>query len=554
MPCMLPAMLIRRIVTALLAGALAVAAGAAGAQESIRLPDLGGSAQAVLTPFQADRYGAQMLHRLRSMGMVLDDPLVDAYINAVGHRLAAHSDDPTHKFTFFVVKTSDVNAFAAPGGYIGVNAGLIELTQDESELAAVMAHEIGHITQHHLERAFEAAKKDAPLTALVILGAIAAEAAGGGHGGYAPYGYNGHTDSGGDAAMGVLAAGMGLMQQRSLNFSRKDEIEADRMGIRTLAAAGYDPEAMADFFQRMQDTLGNGDHVPELLLTHPVTLERIAAARARARGLEKRAANAKVPPMSQQQWQEVTAPIAYLTNPAELTTKPTNGDAAAGLDLYKLMRSRVRALSMSASAAVEYYSKHFANKQFDTIAHHYGYALALLRDNQPGKALAQIQPLAARHPSSLPLQLALADALQQNGKTTQALAAYASLNSASPGNRAIVLAWSKALINDKTPANGRKAANLLRPLLDNTAGPQLFKIYARASDAAGDHFNAAEAWANVSYLEGRPFDAMQQLQRLLKDPKLNYYQRARVQADINQLRPLLLELRKQHVQTPDRPY
>lgn len=545
------AMLMQRLATGLLSAAFAVASGAAGAQEHVRLPDLGSSALAVLSPHEASQYGAQMLHQMRAMKMVLDDPLVNDYLNDVGYRLVAHSDNPRQKFTFFVVNTPEINAFAAPGGYIGVNAGLIDLTRSESELAAVMAHEIGHITQHHLERAFEASKKDAPLMALVLLGAIAAGAADSGHG-YG-YGYNGYGQSGGDAAMGVLAAGMGLIQQRQINFTRKDEIEADRNGIQTLAAAGYDASAMAGFFQRMENALGGaGDNVPALLQTHPVTLNRIADAKSRARGLETRYHDRKVPPISRQQWEKITAPISYVSNPAELTTVHDASDA--GASRYALMRERVRALSMDAGKAVDYYRRHLGEKDFDTTANRYGYALALIRNNHADQAITQLRDAVARYPDNLPLQLAMADAQAHNGQVDQALTSYARLDAASPRNRAIVQAWASALIRDKSVAHGRKAASLLKPLLDDeTDEPQMFAIYARASEIAGDKFNAAESWANVSYLEGRPFDAMEQLQRLLKDESLNYYQRARVQADINQLRPLLLELQKRHIETPDRP-
>lgn len=545
---MLPAMLIQRLATGLLSASLALASGAAGAQDHVRLPDLGSSAQAVLSPHEASQYGAQMLHQMRAMNMVLDDPLVNDYLNDVGYRLVARSDAPTQKFTFFVVNTPVINAFAAPGGYIGVNAGLIDLTRSESELAAVMAHEIGHITQHHLERAFEASKKDAPLMALVLLGAIAAGAADSSHG--QPYGYRGYSNSGGDAAMGVLAAGMGLIQQRQINFTRKDEIEADRIGIQTLAAAGYDSLAMASFFQRMESALGGGGDVPALLQTHPVTLNRIADAKSRARALEARYRDNKVPPISRQQWEKITAPISYVSNPAELTATHEGDDSHP--TLYTLMRERVRALSMDPSKAVDYYRRHLRDKHFDIPANRYGYALALTRHHQADKALQQLQPLVTRYPSSLPLQLALADAQAHDGKTGQALATYARLDGASPHNRAIVLAWAEALIRDKSPENGRKAAGLLKPLLDDADEPRLFEIYARASEIAGDKFNAAESWANASYLAGRPFDAMEQLKRLLDSEDLNYYQRARVQADINQLRPLLLELQKRNIETPDR--
>lgn len=542
-------MLIRQLASGLLGTCLALVTGAAGAQDHVRLPDLGGSAQAVLSPQEAKQYGASMLHQMRAMNMVLDDPLVHDYLNDVGYRLVAHSDKPTQTFTFFVVNTHVINAFAAPGGYIGVNAGLIDLTHSEDELAAVMAHEIGHITQHHLERAFEASKKDAPLMALVLLGAIAAGAADSGHHGYG-VGYNGYNDGSSNAAMGVLAAGMGMIQQRQINFTRKDEIEADRTGIQTLVAAGYNPEAMASFFQRMEDTLGGSGNIPALLQTHPVTLNRIADAKARARMLESGRENAKVPPISQKQWEKITAPIRYVSHPGELL-KSADGDKPQ-LELYALMRERVRVLSDDPSKALDYYHAHMHRAGYDTPAIEYGYALALTRDHQAGKALARIKPLAAKYPSSLPIQLALADAFNQDGHEAKALGIYASLNAGTPHDRAIVLAYADALIRDKSKNHARKAAALIKPLLNDADEPQLFQTYARASEIAGNKVDAGEAWANASYLSGRPFDAMEQLKRLLQRKDLNYYQRARIQADIDQLRPILLELRKRHIHTKDR--
>src|SRR5690242_10446552 len=244
-----------RLLTALLAASLAFGA---GAQEDIRLPDLGSSADALISPQDAQDYGAAMLRQMRSLDMVVDDPLLDDYINDLGYRLVASSDRPKDHFAFIIVKDPEINAFAAPGGYIAVNSGLIQITRSESELAGVIAHEIGHITQNHLQRAFEASKKDAPLMALVLLGAIAAGA--GAHAG--------------DAAGAILMGGQGAIMQKQINFTRKDETEADRVGIQTLAKADFDPNAMAGFFERMSDTMragSGGDDVPELLQDHPVT-------------------------------------------------------------------------------------------------------------------------------------------------------------------------------------------------------------------------------------------------------------------------------------------
>jgi predicted Zn-dependent protease len=337
-----------RLLAAVVSACLAFAA---GAQEDIRLPDLGSSANALISPQEAQDYGASMLRQMRAMNMVVDDPLLDDYINDLGYRLVAGSDKPKEHFAFFIVKDPEINAFAAPGGYIAVNSGLIDITNNESELAGVIAHEIGHITQNQLLRAFEDSKKDAPLMALILLGAIAASA--GSHSG--------------DAPMAVIAGGQGLLAQKSINFTRKDEIEADRVGIQTLANAGFDPNAMANFFQRMEDVMSagaGGDNVPALLQTHPVTTMRISDA-------------------------------------SVLNSASTSGKLAN----YGLMRERVRVLAGDPHRLATYYSTSLNSRpEFDTPANRYGYALALTGSGRPDQAIAQLQPLVKSAPDNLVLR------------------------------------------------------------------------------------------------------------------------------------------------------
>lgn len=513
---------------------------AAGAQDDVRLPDLGSSASALISPQEAHQYGAAMLHQMRALNKVLEDPQVNQYLNDVGYRLVAASKDPEQKFTFFVVRDPEINAFAAPGGYIGVNSGLIILARNESELAAVMAHEIGHISQHHLERAFEASKKDAPLMALVLLGAIAAGSSGGNNG---------------DAGLAVLAGGQGLLAQRQINFTRADEAEADRVGIQTLANAGYNPEAMANFFQRMEDTLrpgSGGISVPELLQTHPVTAKRISDARARARALEKEMARNPLPAINRQQIENSTAPVPFVKNPAQLV--PANHgrhQTANGLTPFTLMRERVRVLTGDDNQLLDYYAKNFPRKDFNTPYNHYGYALDLIRTGQPGSAMAQLRPLLAAHPRNIALRLAMANALFQDGQRQAALARYAEIAQDAPDDHAVTLAYAQALTIAGAPAQALKAETMLRPLLNDSEDPDTYSSYGRASEEAGKPVRAGEAFAYASYYSGRPFDAMQQLRRLLDRPGLDYYQRARIQAHIAELTPLLMELRKRHVDTPD---
>ena len=527
-----------RLLVAMVCAGLSFGAGAQ--DKDVRLPDLGSSANALISPQEAQDYGAAMLRQMRALDMVVDDPMLDDYINNLGYRLVSGSEKPKDHFSFFIVKDNVINAFAAPGGYIAVNSGLIIITNSESELAGVIAHEIGHITQNHLERAFEASKKDTPLMALVLLGAIVAGAGAGA----------------GDAAGAILAGGQGLLLQRQINFTRKDEIEADRAGIQTLSNADFDPNAMAAFFARMEDTLrvgsgGDIGDVPAFLQDHPVTLDRISDAKARATALiaqqKKRPSGST---LDKSQWEKSTAPIAFVKDATAIASRNTN----AGLDTYLLMRERVRVLSGDAGQLATYYANNLqTEKGFDTASNRYGYALALTRSNRGGKAAEELQPILAAHPDNQVIRLAMADAKLQAGRRAEALAIYADLNQQSPRNRAIGLGYANALTDGGTQDEAKQAAVMVMPMLDNSDEPELYRAFARAADKSGDTVRAGEAYADAAYLSGRPFDAMEQLKRLLQRPDLDYYARARIQARINDLTPLVMELRKRRIQTDDNP-
>jgi beta-barrel assembly-enhancing protease len=519
-------------------GTLTFAAGAQDKPDDVRLPDLGSSANALISPQEAQDYGAEMLEQMRAMDMVVNDPLLDDYINNLGFRLVANSAKPKDHFAFFIAKDPEINAFSAPGGYIGINSGLITITRNEDELAAVMAHEIGHITQNHLQRAYEAAKKDTPLMALVALGAIAAGGA-----------------AGGQAAAAAMLGGQGVLMQKEINFTRKDEAEADRTGIMTLAKAGFDPNAMADFFQRMEDVMSadsGGIDVPSLLLDHPVTAQRISDAKARATALiaeEKQKPSGNL--LDKSSWAQQTAPIAYVKDPTTLLAT-NNSDPAP--NTYLLMRERVRVLSDDAYRMSSYYGALIGQKPgYDTPENRYGYALALTRSGQGAKAINELQPVLAKYPDSLIVRLAMADARLQAGQRAAALDIYAALNVQSPRNKAIGVAYANALSHGGSTAQASQAADMLRPMLETTDEPDIFTAYAQASERSGDTIRAGEAYAQASYLSGRPFDAMEQLKALLKRSDLDYYARARIQAHIAELTPLVMELRKRRISTDDNP-
>jgi beta-barrel assembly-enhancing protease len=513
-------------------------------ETGVRLPDIGSSAGEIMSPREARWYGASMLHELRSLDLVLDDPLLADYINTLGYRLVAHSDKPDQKYTFFVVRDSGINAFAAPGGYIGVNAGLITTAESESEVAAVLAHEVAHITQLHMQRAFEDAQKASLPIALAMLGALIAS-----------------QGASGDAAEAAIVTGTSLMQQRQINFTRQDEVEADRVGIQALARSGYDPDAMAGFFARMDRALrpsrGDGEF-PDLLRTHPVNTARISDAKARAEGIRKEIA-AAVPVELPATVNPLKHSLALNTAADQFTPVPKalpKRTVASVVDEanFALMRERARVLASAqpGQLLIWYANNIGADATAGTPAQRYGYALALTRNNQGDAALALLAPLLREHPDSLPIQIAMANAEAYAGRRADALTRFERMLANSPDHAAVSLSFAQALVDEGGRSGGRRAQNILRPMMaQEIDDPEFYRVFARASELAGDPVRAAEAYADVALLNGRLEDALNLLKRLTERKDLDYYQRARIDARIADVTPYVLELRRRGVKPED---
>ncbi len=509
---------------------------AAAREGDVRLPDIGSSAAAVMSQSEQDRYGASVLNELRSYGLVLDDPLLNDYLYGLGHRLAAAGDRPDLNFTFFVVRDNEINAFAVPGGYIGVNAGLINVMQREDELAGVIGHEIAHVSQQHLLRAYEDAKKASLPIALAMLGAMIAT--------------SGRRD---DAAQAALISGTALIQQKQINFTRGDEIEADRIGIQTLAKAGFDPHAMGGAFTALSRVMRvNGIDVPEFLRTHPVDVNRIADAKSRADALDNSARNRR----DSFSTVSIAAPIGgsllgQWKTPALATSVDDRKSSEA---YYQLMRERSRVLAASsASTMADYYRKNFKDDTtFDTPATRYGYALALIRADQADKAKEELTRLSESDPHQPLFQLALAQSMERRGERIAAEKRFETLQQNYPGNRAYTLALADALIARSEKAPAQRAQTLLRPLLEKYPNdPDLQRSFARSCELSGDKARAAEAYADVAWLNGRAEDALGQLKALAEKSELDYYQRARIDARIAQMTPEVLELRRRGEKAAD---
>ncbi|MDH3978632.1 MAG: M48 family metalloprotease, partial [Gammaproteobacteria bacterium] len=230
------------------------------------LPDIGSPADSVLSKEQEQRLGRSIYNSLRQSGSMVTDPEIQEYIQSVGQRLSAAAQNNNFRFTFFVIDSPSINAFAIPGGYIGVHTGLILATRNESELAGVLGHEVAHVTQRHISRAIFASKQESIISLATMLGAVLLGAA---------------TGNGDVIAGGVLGS-QSMSAQQQINFTRDNEYEADRVGIEFLSASGFNPNGMPDFFETLARKSAGGSEAPEFLRTHPVTVNRIAETRARA--------------------------------------------------------------------------------------------------------------------------------------------------------------------------------------------------------------------------------------------------------------------------------
>jgi predicted Zn-dependent protease len=456
------------------------------ADDAIKLPELGSPSDQYLTPADEIRLGKEFMLSVRKSSSVLDDPLISDYVQSLGRKLLKQSDAVGQEFNFFIIESPEINAFAGPGGHIGVNSGLILATQSESELASVIAHEIAHVTQKHLLRAFDAANKISGKTAALLLASILIGAAG-------------SADAGIAMATGVQASAI----QEQINFTRSNEEEADTVGIRILAESNYDPRAMPIFFERLTHASRLYESgIPEILRTHPVTTNRIADALGRAE---------KYP---------------YKQYPGDLS--------------YYLTRERLRVRSFKKPAKAV---KHFATglndgRYLNQEAHQYGYALALSINNQHTKAQEVIEKLLKKSPEQAEYVLASADVakkLKQSDKALKILDTYYSLM---PENYPVSIAYIEELTESKQLSNARQVALQTTTFHEND--PRLYRLLSKIEQLDGRQAESHRMLAEAYVANGEYMPAVQQLEIALKKvSQSDFYQTSKIESRLRKLRGLL---------------
>ncbi len=457
----------------------------------IALPEIGDSAGSIISPQEEYQIGKAFFWRLQQSVDLIDDAEVNNYLRSVGARLVANSDAPHLSFTFFMVSNPTVNAFAAPGGFIGIHSGLVLTSQTEDEMAAVLAHEIAHITQRHLLRRFEKSKQINLATTVGLIAALVLGAA--------------DPQAGSAALMAVQAGGI----QAQLNFTRAHEREADNIGMKTLVRSGFDAQAMPAFFERLQhaNRFHTGNAVPEFLSTHPVTTSRIADARGRA------------------------------------ASYPLRRQLSDTLQFY-LMREKLRVMGASNLTELTRYYAHSlkAGNSLNEAATRYGYSLALTARGEHTKARKEIQLLIDGDGDRLSYQLALADIEMAVGRHAAALKIYDDNQRLYPDDYALTLKQVTTLLQVNRPRQAEQL--LLRQLELGAPSRQAYKLLAQAKGDLGDKSQAHNWLAEYYYSSGRLEQAADQLRLAAGFAKGDEFQLAKISARLRTIDIALAQMEK----------
>ena len=458
------------------------------------LPDIGSASGSVLSPEKEKQLGKTFMRYIRATQKVIEDPLLEDYIQSLGNALVNNSEAQGSSFTFFLVDDPQINAYAGPGGYIGVYTGLVLTTESENELAAVVAHEIAHVTQKHLLRTWHAASNMSLVQGAALMAALLVGAALGGDAGFA-------------TAMGVQAA----MQQQQINFTRHNEQEADRIGINILEEAGFDPRAMPSFFSRMgRANRAYATELPEFLRTHPVTNSRIADSLGRAESFPYR----------------------------------QHEDSFR----YLLTRAAIREMNFHDPAdAVHHFRTVLADGRYrDRTAARYGLARALYRSKKYDLAAREITSLLEKHPDTLEFIVTASLIDMDRGKHKQALSRLETATSRFPFSFPLQITLAELYLRDGKAKAAYK--NLSRLASFNRENTRIYRLLAQAAAQLGQPAESHQHLATHYYLMGAVETAQLQLKIALREPGIDYYQRARIESQLKKVTAEVEELKQEKKQ------
>lgn len=447
------------------------------------LPDLGESARAELSPQLERKVGERIMNEIRLREpSYIDDPEVDDYLNRLGRRLVEASDNPNGDFHFFAIRDNTVNAFAMFGGFIGMNTGTILTAQSESELAGVLAHEIGHVTQNHLARQIAKGKQNTiPSMIAMAVGILAAR-------------------SNSDIAAATITSAQAGVVQAQLAYTRDYEREADRLGYQTLEKAGFDVRSMGDFFERLQKASRlYENNAPVYLRSHPLTLERISDMQNRAQ----------------------LAPYRQVIS---------------DLDFY-LLRAKLRAQMGTPREAVSEFELQLREKKYASLsAVRYGLAIAHMRAKDAVAAQKEMDAINALKVSSPMISGLAADIRVASNDIPGAQAIYREALQRFPQSKSLIYGYAEALLS------GRQYDQCLlfldSQLQISFSDFKLYGLQARTYSALGKRLQQHRAQAEYYYLKGQLTQAVEQLQYAQKETDGNFFEQSVVDARLRELRAM----------------
>ncbi len=437
------------------------------------LPSLGDSSSSIISPEQEHQLGRAWLSILRGQVRQLEDPLLKDYIESSVYRLSESSQLNDRRLEFIILASPQLNAFAAPGGIVGVNGGLLLHAQTEAEYASVLAHELAHLSQRHFARGLEAQKRmQVPLMAAMLAGVIAAAA------------------GGGDLGMAAIASTQAAAIQEQRRFSRQNEQEADRIGLLNLHKAGFDPRAMPSLFERLMRQYRYDRMPPEFLLTHPVSASRIADTRNRAEQYDDQGI------LDSLYYQLIRARV-------QLTFEDTPGLA------LKRFRSQLTD-DPSLDAA------------------RYGLVLALIRSDRLSEAWSNLNILLKKTPNSIIYNLAAVDLELSKNQFSQANQRLDGLLQLHPNNFPLRRAKYETQLRQKDIAGAEQTINQL--LRQRPNDPDIWFEVAEIRGLSNDIIGLHEARAEFFSRVGDYTQALEQLDYAKQRASNNFSRAARIDA------------------------
>ncbi len=476
---------LRKRLIALPLACLVHAGASAAVTDELKLPNLGETSTSMFSSEFEHQLGRAWLRMFRSQVPTLNDPLLFDYLENLIYELVTHSQLEDRRIEIVLVDNPTINAFAVPGGVIGIHNGLLLYAQTEDELATVLAHEIAHLSQRHFSRGVEFQKNQQPLNLAAMVAGLVLMAT-----------------AGGEAGMAALQAARAAAQDSMLSYSRSNEQEADRIGMQTMVSAGMDPHAAPMMFERMMQATrySGGNRMPEFLRSHPLSENRISDTRNRALKYPKKIRPVSLP--------------------------------------YQLMRARViNQLADTPEEAVQKFRGELAGKPRSKEAAHYGLVLALTAAGRPDEASLELDTIWSGERNRIEYVIADAEIDIARKHPERAVVKLAKQLKLSPDNHPLTMTYARALLENQQSHVAEQV--LVEQSRIKPNDPGLWYLLAEVQGLSGDIIGLHESRAEYFILNGNLDQAEKQLTYALKLTSKDYLTSAKINQrlrDIGELR------------------